>query len=61
MGILTYIPTLLWLVRRLCIYMTRNDATLRKNMTAEQIPVYNALHSACQALLTVLPPEDPLP
>lgn len=51
MGAKTYIPMLIALVRGLCIYMTRWDSRIRRNLAGEALTTYGTLSDACRAFL----------
>lgn len=50
----TFIPTLLFILHRLCRYMTRYDSQLRKNIPTAALPAYDAVRTACDAFLAVM-------
>jgi hypothetical protein len=54
MATLTYLPTLVFVARKLRVYCAKYDATIRKNMTEEVQTVYDALLTALDALLAVI-------
>jgi hypothetical protein len=49
----TFIPTLVEIVRRLCIYITRYSKQLRDNMPSDWLPAFEALELACHAFLAI--------
>lgn len=50
----TYLPTLLAIVRQLCVYMSRYDRQIRDALDAEWIPAFNALQLACSAFVALV-------
>lgn len=42
----TYIPTLLVLVHILAVYLTKNNAKIRANLTGIELQLYDALYNA---------------
>lgn len=51
MATKTFIPTLIRIVWRLCLYITRYGKTIKLSLTPEQGLLFDALHTACQAFL----------
>jgi hypothetical protein len=58
-GAKTYIPGIIALVKLACRYMDRYDAKIRANLPAEQLGVYTALHTACDAFEAIIPLIEP--
>lgn len=56
----TYLPTLVAIVRQLCIYIARNDATIRANLNGDALSAYNALSTACDAFNALSGVIDPI-
>jgi hypothetical protein len=57
----TYIPTLLNITKRLCVYITTYEVTIRKYLTTQdQEDALEALSLACSAFL-ILVEEDVQP
>lgn len=50
----TYLPTLVWVARRLRVYCARYDETIRKNMSEEVEALYQVLLAALDALLAAI-------
>lgn len=50
----TYVRGLVAIVRQLCIYVTRYDATIRKYIPVEAIPAYETLKDACEGFLEAI-------
>ena len=47
----TYLPTLIQIVRRSCVYTARYDAIIRSWLPPGALPAYEAYRLACDALL----------
>jgi hypothetical protein len=47
----TYLPTLVALVRRICIYTARYEDTIRANLAGAALVAFEALVSACSGFL----------
>ena len=47
----TYLPTLIALVRRICIYTARYEDTIRANLAGTALVAYEALLAACTGFL----------
>lgn len=60
MGVRTYIPGIIAIVKAACRFMDRYDAQLRANLPSEQLSVYEALHDACDAFEAIIPLIEPL-
>lgn len=60
MGSRTYLPTLVATVRLLCIYIARNQVTIRANLPVEAIPVFDQLEAACSAFNAFAGVIDPI-
>lgn len=58
-GFRTYIPGIILLVKGACRFMDRYDAQLRENIPAPQLPIYEALHDACDAFEAIIPLIQP--
>jgi hypothetical protein len=58
-GIRTYIPGIIALVKLACRFMDRYDAQLRENIPEAQLPIYEALHDACDAFEAIIPLIQP--
>lgn len=54
MGQRIFVPTLIEIARRLCIYMTRYNDTLVDNITTLQLVSYEQLRAACNAFLNAM-------
>lgn len=50
----TFLPTLVAIVQKLCVYMARYDRQLRDAIDPEWIPAFNALQLACSAFMAVV-------
>lgn len=50
----TFLPTLLLIVQRLCVYTARYDRQIRDNLDPAWIPAYNALQVACAAFVALV-------
>lgn len=50
-GKRTYLPTLLKLVRTLCVYITRHSETIRDNLNSTEKTLLDALETACHAFI----------
>lgn len=50
----TYLPTMVQIVSKLCVYTSRYDKTIREFLEPEAIPAYEALRVACDAFLAVV-------
>lgn len=57
----TYLPTLIKLVRVLCLYITRNREKIRENLSPEQRAAFDALADACQTFLDLMGVIEPNP
>ena len=57
----TFIPTLVRIVWRLCLYITKYGKTIKATLTVEQGLLFDALHAACTAFLEGVdpPPVEP--
>lgn len=57
----TYLPGLFAIVKALCLYINRWDATIRANLDENILPLYDALSAACDAFLEAfgLLPKNP--
>lgn len=55
MGLRTYIPGIILIVRGACRFMQRYDTQLRANLPAEYLSVYETLHDACDAFEAIIP------
>jgi len=51
----TYIPALLFIVGRLCVYTARYDSQIRANLSPGAIGAYNALRAACDVFVSLVP------
>lgn len=60
MGVRTYIPGIIAIVKTACRFMDRYDAQLRANLPSEYLTTYNALHTACDAFQAIIPAIEPL-
>lgn len=49
----TFIPTLIFIVMRICRYTTRYDVQLRKNLPEAALPAYDALRTACDGFIAI--------
>jgi hypothetical protein len=45
----TYLPTIFLIVRKLCVYVSRHDSTIRANLSGDALTAYNNLTVACDA------------
>ena len=54
MGSRTYLPTLVGILQKLCVYMTRYDRQIRDNLDPDWIPAFNALQLACSAFMALV-------
>lgn len=59
MGLRTYIPQLVAIVRVVCLYTSRYDAKIRANLPEGTETAYNALRTACDAFYALMPPVVP--
>lgn len=59
MGVRTYIPGIIALVKLACRFMDRYDAKIRLNLPEEHLAVYEALHDACDAFEAIIPFIEP--
>lgn len=50
----TFVPQLIRIVRTVCIYTTRYEAQIRRNIPVQAVPAFNAMTVACDAFLTVM-------
>lgn len=46
---ITFIPTLVFIAHGLCMYITRNRAKIRQNLTSDQLAAFDVLDAACTA------------
>lgn len=53
----TYLPTLLVLVRAVCIYTQKYDLVIRRNLAGEALTAYEAFRVACDAFVILIPVE----
>lgn len=56
MALKTYIPTLIFIVRQICIYTARYDAKIRANLPPSAIPAYDGLRAACDLFFATVTP-----
>jgi hypothetical protein len=61
MGIRTYIPGIILIVKGACRFMDRYDNQIRANLPPEYLSVYEALHEACDAFEAIIPFITPTP
>lgn len=61
MATRTYLPSLIALVRTLCVYTTRYDSTIREFVPTNALTAYAAMKSACDLFLELVPPAPELP
>lgn len=54
MAAKTFIPRLVQIVRLLCIYMTRYENQIRRNLPEGAVNPFNALAAACTVFLTAV-------
>lgn len=54
MATKTYLPTLLAILNKFCIYCARWNATIRRNLPEEALPAYDALLLACDVFLAIM-------
>lgn len=54
MSAKTYIPRLVQIVRVVCLYTTRYEAQIRRNLPEGAVNPFNALTSACSVFLTAM-------
>lgn len=53
----TYLPTLLRLVRAVCLYTQRYDRIIRDNLDGDALTAYEAFRLACDAFVVLIPVE----
>ena len=55
----TYLPTLVAIVRELCVFITRYQETIRRNLGGEALTAFEAMHLACSAFLAAYDTPTP--
>jgi hypothetical protein len=56
----TYIVTLVFIVRKLCIYNSRYGNTIRDRLPVDALPAYDALTDACDMFLAIVGTREAL-